>query len=323
MTPGGFSGPAPGSRARMAERALVVGWPSFVHGVATAGDVLGMEAAREELQRAGLPCDMALSPVFRPEALRLEDAEPARYTHLVFACGPLHGWQVASLHARYAHCRRIAVGVSVTDPADPAASGFHAILARDGDGTAPQGDLALHPRHAPVPVAGVILADTQPEYGAGSQGDRIGTDLTRWLRGWDCALVPLDTRLDREDWRLPYRPAELEAVIGRLDLVVTTRLHGLVLALKNGVPALAVDPVAGGAKVTAQARAWAWPATLTTENLSQETLGHWRDWCLSPAGKSAATAAAASPPASPLRGLRRAAGIGRLSPGERATSRRG
>lgn len=33
-------------------------------------------------------------------------------------------------------------------------------------------------------------------------------------------------------------------MLRRLDVVVTTRLHGLVLALKNGVPALAVDPVA-------------------------------------------------------------------------------
>jgi polysaccharide pyruvyl transferase WcaK-like protein len=46
-------------------------------------------------------------------------------------------------------------------------------------------------------------------------------------------------------------------VISRLDLVITMRMHGLVLALKHGVPALAVDPVAGGAKVTAQAQAWA------------------------------------------------------------------
>src|SRR5206468_2284223 len=214
-----------GSRARMAQRALVVGWPSFVDGIATAGDVLGMEAAREELQRAGLPCDMAFSPVFRPEGLRLEDAEPARYTHLVFACGPLHGPQVAGLHTRYAHCRRVAVGVSVIDPADPAASGFHVILARDGNGAAPQADLALHPRHPSVPVAGVILADTQPEYGERGRGDQAEADLTRWLRGWDCALIPLDTRLDREDWRLPYHPAELEAIIGRLDLVVTTLPH--------------------------------------------------------------------------------------------------
>jgi Polysaccharide pyruvyl transferase len=38
-------------------------------------------------------------------------------------------------------------------------------------------------------------------------------------------------------------------IVGRLDFVVTMRLHGLVLALKHGVPALAVDPVADGAAV--------------------------------------------------------------------------
>ena len=51
-------------------------------------------------------------------------------------------------------------------------------------------------------------------------------------------------------------------MIGRADVVVTTRLHGLVLALKQGVPALAVDPVAGGAKVAAQAAVWGWPVLL-------------------------------------------------------------
>ncbi len=44
-----------------------------------------------------------------------------------------------------------------------------------------------------------------------------------------------------------------------MDIVVTTRLHGMVLALKNGVPAIAVDPIVGGAKITQQARAINWP----------------------------------------------------------------
>lgn len=35
-------------------RVLIVGWPSFLHGEATAGDVLAMEAARGVLSDAGL-----------------------------------------------------------------------------------------------------------------------------------------------------------------------------------------------------------------------------------------------------------------------------
>ena len=42
---------------------------------------------------------------------------------------------------------------------------------------------------------------------------------------------------------------EVESLIARMDVVLTTRLHGLVLALKHGVPVVAIDPIAGGAKL--------------------------------------------------------------------------
>lgn len=58
--------------------------------------------------------------------------------------------------------------------------------------------------------------------------------------------MPLDTRLAHEDWRRCATPDQFVTVLSRMDVVVTTRLHGLVLALKCGVPVLAVDPVAGG-----------------------------------------------------------------------------
>jgi hypothetical protein len=75
-------------------RVLLTGWPSFVHGEATAGDVLGMERVNAALDDAGVPCEMAWSPVFRPGSLTLEDADPRRYSHVVFTCGPVHGAQV-------------------------------------------------------------------------------------------------------------------------------------------------------------------------------------------------------------------------------------
>jgi polysaccharide pyruvyl transferase WcaK-like protein len=34
--------------------------------------------------------------------------------------------------------------------------------------------------------------------------------------------------------------------MARMDVVVTTRLHGIVLTLKKGVSALVVNPIAGG-----------------------------------------------------------------------------
>jgi hypothetical protein len=280
-------------------RVLVTGWASFLHGEATAGDVLAMQAVEGVLGSAGIACDLAWSPVLRPGGLSLADAVPDRYSHLVFCCGPLAGWQVQELHQRYAGCRRIAAGVSVIDPADPAVTGFHAVLARDGADQDPERDLAAAVSVPPVPVAGVILANPQPEYTARGRHQVLATALGAWLAGQDCARLALDTRLDPRHWRHPATPAQLEAVIQRLDVVLTTRLHGLVLALKNGVPALAVDPVAGGAKVAAQAAAWDWPAVVLArgdgEPADPAELSRQWAWCLSEAGRGRARAAAAGP----------------------------
>lgn len=315
-------------------RVLVTGWPSFLHGEATAGDVLAMEAVAGEL-RSRAAVDLAWSPRFRPGELSLEDAEPSRYDALVFACGPLYGEQVTDLHRRFARCRRVAVGVSVIDPDDPAVTGFDVVLPRDGTGGSygPRGDLSAGTRSAAVPVVGVVLAPGQAEYGERRCHERVRDRLTGWLAAHDCAPVPLDTRLDREDWRMCTTPAQYESIVRRLDLVVTTRLHGLVLALKNGVPVLAADPVAGGAKVSAQAHVWDWPVLTCSADpepgrrepppvggtretdarrdtgmretggpLQEARLRELWDWCLSAEARDAARRRAATPPA-PISGL--------------------
>jgi hypothetical protein len=288
---------------RRARRVLVVGWPSFLHGEATAGDVLAMDAVRRALLASGIPCDLAWSPVFRPGARTLEDAPPGAYTHLVFTCGPAHGWQVERLHQRYRSCCRIAVGVSVIDPADPAVTGFHAVLPRDAPGLRAQRDLAAAVPAPRVPVAGIILAGAQPEYAAHGRHAQLTSELGDWLGALDCARLFLDTRLAHGDWRNPATPAQVESAIARTDVVVTTRLHGLVLALKNGVPALAIDPVAGGAKVAGQAAAWNWPVLLPRPGdpaLNRSELDRLWAWCLSPAAASQAQSARATPCGPPL-----------------------
>lgn len=173
------------------------------------------------------------------------------------------------------------MGNSVLDAEDPAVHGFHHVLARDAPDTVPTLDLAARAPGPPArPVVGVVLTHGQHEYGPRRQHERVAGFVTRWLNGRDCACLELETRLDPHDWRLCTTSGQLESVLARCDLVVTDRLHGLVLALRGGVPALAVDPVAGGAKVTAQARACGWPALLPAERLDTPALDWWWDWCL-------------------------------------------
>jgi len=52
----------------MVRRVLVTGWPSFLHGEATAGDVLAMEAVADGLRLREMAVDPAWSPRFRPGA---------------------------------------------------------------------------------------------------------------------------------------------------------------------------------------------------------------------------------------------------------------
>ncbi|MGK8525193.1 polysaccharide pyruvyl transferase family protein [Nocardia asteroides] len=269
-------------------RVLVTGWPSFVHGEATAGNVLSMSRVCDALASAEIPHDTAWSPGFRSDALHLDDADSRHYSHLVFVCGPAHGEQVRFLHERYANCRRIAVGVSVLDPADAAVTGFHRVLPRDGPATA-RPDMAVGASTVTVPVVGVAFAPGQAEYGAARRHRPVHRALMRWLRDLDCARLPLDTRLAPDDWRHCRTPDQLASVFSRLDAVVTTRLHGLVLGLRAGVPVLAVDPIAGGGKVTAQAGALNWPALVSAEQAAETgAFDHWWRWCLSPEGRERA-----------------------------------
>ena len=277
--------------------------------------MLALAAVEQALDRAGISYEVAWSPVFRPGALRLEDAPPGRYTHLVFVCGPLHGAPVAGLHTRFAALRRIAVGVTVIDRSDPACTGFDLVLARDGDQVPARLDLSAAvlpafppasstisviggPGTPPTPVTGVVLASGQGEYGPRRRHEGVSAALTGWLSGRSCAPVPLETRLDSRDWQLCSTAAAFEALLSRMDVVITTRLHGLALALRAGIPALAVDPVDGGGKVTAQATAWRWPAILPADQAAdRDRLDELWAWCLSPDARRAAAAAARSAPA--------------------------
>lgn len=271
-------------------RTLVTGWFGLRHGEATAGDVLALRHVQARLELAGVPYDTAWSPRSRPGTLRLQDANPQRYSRLVFVCGPVHGEQIAALHQRFEHCFRVAVGVSTVDPADPALSGFHRVLGRDGPGTLRERvDLAASaPGDPPVPVVGVLLTGGKREDGDGRRPGDVGEAVTSWLAAKDCARLELDTRLDAGDWRRPATSAQYLSLVERLDVVVTDRLHGLVLALRSSVPAVAVDPVAGGANVAAQARVCRWPAVLRAEETSRRTLDTWWSWCLGPGREVAA-----------------------------------
>jgi len=104
--------------------------------------------------------------------------------------------------------------------------------------------------------------------------------------------VQIDTRLDTNRWGL-RTPAEVESLISRMDVVITTRMHGMVHALKHGVPTVAIDSVAGGAKIDRQGKTLGWPLVFTVDSLTDDALREAFDHCLTPEARAEARACAA------------------------------
>lgn len=285
-------------------RTLLCGWFSVDGGEATAGDLLAMEEVRDVLGDARHTVDVATNAGLLG-GVDWRRVDPDAYGHLVFVCGPLHGERVEALIDRFPKARKLAVNVSVVDRG--LAARFDVVLARDDpdrpEATRP--DLALARRPDPVPVVGVVRSHAQPEY-AGALPDRAHEVLRLVLASRPCATVDFDTRVHpaADPFEAHGRdPAAIAALAGRMDAVVTTRLHGLVLSLAQGTPVVAVDPVAGGAKVAAQARVLDWPCVFVADDLHPEHVAEGLEWCLGPAGRARAAACRqqAQPPLQALR----------------------
>jgi hypothetical protein len=260
-------------------RALVAGWFSWAGYGATAGDLMACDVARRWLEEAGLDHDVAYAPPFQG-GVDWREVDAARYTHLVFVCGPFRniGPAITDFLDKFRHCYRVGLDLTMLQPVGEW-SPFDLLLERDSDRAA-RPDIAMACRQPKPPVAAVCLVHPQREYGGRGRHREAGAALRGLAQARGAAAVAVDTRLDVANAGGLRAPGEVEAVLARADVVLTTRLHGLALALKNGVPAVAVDPVAGGAKVLRQARALGWPAAFEAGALDEAGLARAYDWCL-------------------------------------------
>ncbi|MGY1712068.1 polysaccharide pyruvyl transferase family protein [Geodermatophilus sp. SYSU D00758] len=257
-------------------RVLVAGWFSFDEVIATVGDQLGAATVTRWLTEAGVDHDVAEAP-YLGSGVNWRDVDPADYTHLVFVSGPLSDSPLLrELSETFAGSRRWAVNVSVVSEAGRAL--FDEVWARDADGAA-RPDLAVEGPTPSAPVVGVAFTPAQGEYGDRSQADRVRGAIEEWLA--TRALPWFELSMDLFEKPHRRRPVQVEALIRRADVVVSMRLHALVLGVKHDRPVIACEPIAGGAKVTAQAGALGWPVVLAAEEVTGERLDAALEHCLS------------------------------------------
>jgi hypothetical protein len=254
-------------------KTLVAGWFSFTNGHATAGDLLVRDVACEWLEQVGCSYDVALAPPFQG-GVDLCMVDLHVYSHIVFVCGPFERGELeAQLLSRFGHCRLIGLNLSMLLPLNEW-NPFDLLIERDSS-VCSHPDMAFLSRQTLVPVVGICRVE--PYEGALEQVAHAA--IARLVASREMAVVDIDTRLDTNCTGL-RSPAEVESLIARMDVIVTTRLHGAVLALKNGVPAIAIDPIAGGAKIRRQAETIGWPVVFNADALTDDALADALAYCL-------------------------------------------
>jgi hypothetical protein len=263
-------------------KVLVAGWFSFERCGATAGDLMAGEVACEWLEQLGRSYDIALTTPFQG-GVDWERVDPNQYTDLVFVCGPFQEDNVCQtdLLARFSNCRLIGLDVSMPAPLEEW-NPFDLLLERDSSRTN-HPEVAFLSSQKKVPVVGICLVEPVP----GALDATANAAIQRLVESRELSVVMIDTRLDENITGL-RTSAEVESLIARMDLLVTTRLHGAVLGLKNGVPVVAIDVDPKVSKLRRQMEKIRWPLIFVADNLDDASLKLALDYCLTDSARTKA-----------------------------------
>ena len=257
------------------EPTAVLWWGSWPRG-ATIGDLLAVRNLSAALTAAGHPHSVVSHPRFADAGHVVVD-DPARLQAgietIVFTCGPLVGTgRLKFLLGRYPRARKFAVGVSVLPHETALNRRFSGFVARDGM-TPSYFDLSIAAVEPPAPPpagrpirAGLCFRGPQKEYrGRSCQADRAEALLTAAARRFDLETVPVSTAIGGT-----RAAADVEESFRSIDVMLTTRLHGSILALAAGKPVIAIDQIAGGAKLLPVISRIGWPHVMTVDQADEE-----------------------------------------------------
>lgn len=259
----------PDGRGDRPPRALVVGHFTFSDWYATFGDTEAMRVLLDWLDEAGIPYDVACHPDNGYPGVDLRHVDPEAYTVVAFVCGPWLDFYADDFFARFPGAARVGVNVSVLD--ERRAADFDVLIARDLAGASRPDLVFASTPSRDRPLIGTFLVHDQPEYGDRGRHAATHRAVEEYLARGEVVAVPLDT-VHTGNATSTRDVEQLQALLRRVDAVVTSRLHGFVFALLAGTPAVALDPVAGGGKVTAQARAVGWPYVLDAAEASADRI---------------------------------------------------
>jgi hypothetical protein len=266
------------SNSTISKRAIIVGHFSFPGSRGTFGDIEASEIVCDWLEESNIEFDVASNFEDGINGVDISLIDETKYGIFIFVCGPWYadGKIQSTLLKKFNHCLKIGVNLTTFEEG---LSGFDYLLSRDNF-QEKNADIAFAKVTKKIPVVGIILVDRQKIYGIKQRHQYIRFVITEYLKKGDIAPIWLDTNANLNIMKISNKD-QFESIISRTDLVVTNRLHGVVLSLKNAIPVIAIDPVVGGGKVTAQVKALGWPILIPAEEFSEDKLHQTISYCLS------------------------------------------
>jgi hypothetical protein len=268
---------------RPVRRRLLVGWYGSFSGHGTIGDLRSLEAVASHLVGRGHDVFHATADgIDISGAVRVDwwHFAPEACDAAIFVCGPilLNHPETAAFFERFSVAELVGVGVSLL-PEDHHNhfNPFTTIFPRQG-GAETFGDVAvcatqpprrrLRSRSSDEVVIGLALRGEQHEYGTElclwREADQIFAALTSLLaRHCSVRVVEIENHLLHSQ----RTPDEIENQYAECDLVLTTRFHGAIAALRQDVPFIALDQVSGGAKVLPLLTGFGWDAVFCVDRV--------------------------------------------------------
>lgn len=252
-------------------------WWGSILGEVTIGDLMAVNNLSAELHTRGHEHTILSHPRFAVDGHIKSHTLPlikSEVRTLVFVCGPLLSIpRLVTLFRMFPEARKLAVGVSILPGESTINRLVTKFVARDGM-TPSFFDMALNNvksvcvpgRDRPLRV-GLCFRGRQKEYGsANCKADQAEALLERVAATISSRPVRISTELSLNS------PDHILSQLEEVDIVFTTRLHGALLTLALGKPVIAVDQIAGGAKVLPLLTRIEWPYVLPVEKASEEQL---------------------------------------------------
>lgn len=256
----------------MKKRAIICGYFSIEKEVNTVGDLMVLSTLTNWLKEINVEYDI-ISDFLGSEytVIPLDKVIVDNYDVLIFVCGPIFDYPpLIDFIQKFRSIKRIALNVSVIENSPIIVSMFDTIIPRDSS-ISTNYDMALEYKiNSSVPVIGLILVGPQHEY-LNQRHSKVEEIIGQVLNEINAAVIRIDTKVPYNEYELKNEQ-QIASTIAKMDMVITTRLHGSLLALKEHVPFIAIDPIPKSAKVSRQVNKIGWPYLINVDDLTSDKL---------------------------------------------------